>query len=113
MCAKGHRRRGIVARRTPARMPSGCTQTSGAGELEKGLPLLLTHPVMQEGLAGKRGTQQSFPALPAEVDVADFRLPREELSINLTTNGYLAWSDPNFNSRNNRRRFPGVPIFAT
>jgi hypothetical protein len=44
-------------------MPLRCTQTSGAEEVEKGLPLLLTEPVVQEGLAGNRGTEQSFPAL--------------------------------------------------
>ena len=69
-------------------------------------------PLMQEGLAGKRGTQQSFPPLPAELDVADSPLPREELSINLTTNGYLPSSDPNFNSRKNRylpRASPSSP----
>jgi len=63
----------------------GGTQTSAAEDLEKGLPLLLTEPVMEDGLARKRGAEQSFPALPAEVDVPDSRLSREELSINLTT----------------------------
>ena len=71
MCAKGHRRRGIVARCTPGPMPLGCMQTSGAEEVEKGLRLLLAEPVVQEGLAGKRGTEQSFPALRTEVRVGD------------------------------------------
>jgi hypothetical protein len=48
-----------------------------AVKLVLALALLLTEPVMQEGLAGFQDTERSLPAWLLEVDLVDFRLPRE------------------------------------